>query len=106
MKTKEARTYSDRAEYLKQAVSKRRRILLQKAIEYKGGSCVVCDYSKCKRALAFHHTDPATKSFGISARGITRAWAKVQDELDKCVLLCANCHAEVHDGITQLPTEK
>jgi len=105
-KAKDRRTYADRAEYLKQAVAKRRKTLLQKARAYKGGKCMVCGYKKCGRALAFHHVDPNTKSFGISARGITRSWEKVKKELDKCVLLCANCHAEVHDGITQLPDRK
>lgn len=105
MKT-DKRTYADRAAYLKQAVAKRRKMLMHKALEYKGGQCMICGYRKCKRALTFHHVDPRTKSFGLSARGITRSWEKVKAELDKCILLCANCHAEVHDGITQPPTEK
>lgn len=102
---KDKRTYADRSEYLKQAVTKRRKILMAKAIEYKGGKCIVCGYSKSTRALNFHHVNPAEKLFGISARGITRSWKKVQNELDKCVLVCSNCHAEIHDGITQLPRE-
>ena len=100
----DSRKYSDRREYLKEAVSKRRKDLLKKAVEYKGGRCKICGYNKSKRALVFHHFDSAKKSFGISARGMTRAWAKVQKELDKCVLLCSNCHSEVHDHVTQLPT--
>jgi len=102
---KDKRTYADRKEYLKQAVTRRRKILMQKAIEYKGGKCTICGYSKSTRALSFHHLNPAEKSFGISARGITRSWKKVQNELDKCVLVCSNCHAEIHDGLTQLPRE-
>lgn len=102
---KDKRIYADRKEYLKQAVTKRRKVLMAKAIEYKGGKCIVCGYSKSSRALNFHHLDPAEKLFGISARGITRSWNKVQNELDKCVLVCSNCHAEIHDGITQLPRE-
>jgi 5-methylcytosine-specific restriction endonuclease McrA len=105
MKT-DKRTYADRAEYLKKAVAQRRKKLMQQAIEYKGGNCMICGYNKCIRALTFHHVDPSQKSFGISARGITRSWEKIKDELDKCVLLCANCHAEVHDGITQLSVER
>ena len=97
------RTYSDRAEYLKVAVAKRRKKLREMAREYKGGKCILCGYAKCQRALNFHHRDPNQKEFGLSARGITRSWEKVRDELDKCILLCANCHMEVHDGITQLP---
>lgn len=99
------RTYQDRKEYLKQAVQRRRKTLMKKALAYKGGQCIICKYSKSSRALSFHHIKPSQKHFGISERGITRSWKKVQDELDKCVLLCSNCHAEVHEGITQLPRE-
>jgi hypothetical protein len=106
MKPKDKRKYSDRANYLKQAVAKRRKQLMQQAIAYKGGQCLMCSYNTSSRALHFHHLDSETKLFGISARGVTRSWEKVKSELDKCVLLCANCHAEVHDGITQLPVEK
>jgi len=43
------------------------------------------------------------KDFGISAKGYTRSWQKVKSELEKCILICANCHRELHEGITQLP---
>lgn len=97
------RTYRQRAEYLKIAVAKRRKRLRAKAVEYKGGKCQICSYNTCIEALDFHHINPKTKSFGISASGITRAWHKVKSEIDKCVMICANCHREVHAGITQLP---
>lgn len=99
----ETRTYADRAEYLKKAVTKRRKKLREMALEYGGGKCIVCGYDRCRRAMVFHHLDPAKKDFGLSVRGLTRSWEKMRAELDKCVLLCANCHAEVHDNITQLP---
>jgi len=83
-------------------LSNRRRFKKKrKAIEYKGGKCIVCGYSRCARALAFHHLDPLTKSFSISSNH-GRKWATIQEELDKCVLLCQNCHAEVHEGIIDL----
>ena len=104
MPYKDQRKYSDRADYLKEAVTKRRKDLMKKAREYKGGKCIACGYKKSSRALNFHHLDSNTKSFGISERGITRAWIKVQAELDKCVLVCANCHAEIHDGKRKLKT--
>lgn len=106
MSRKETRTYADRAEYLKKAVAKRRAKLRQMARDYKGGKCVVCGYDRCQRALSFHHIDPQMKEFGLSVKGLTRSWEKIRKEIDKCVLLCANCHMEVHDGITQLPTAK
>lgn len=67
-----------------------------KAVEYKGGKCFLCGYSKCIEALHFHHLDPTQKDFGISKTGQTYVWEKLKQELDKCVCLCANCHAEVH----------
>lgn len=103
MKKKETRTYADRAEYLKLAVIKRRKKVRDMALEYKGGSCIICGYKKSKRALSFHHVDPTKKDFGISYRGFTRSWEKTKNELDKCILLCMNCHMEIHDGVTQLP---
>ena len=71
----------------------------EKAVNYLGGKCKICGYSKCIRALSFHHLDKSTKEFAISAN-CNKAWDKVQTELDKCVLLCANCHMEVEAGIS------
>lgn len=102
---KETRTYRDRAEYIKQAVIKRRSTVLRNAKALLGSKCCICGYNKCQRALSFHHIDPSKKSFGISANGLTRSWAKVQEEVSKCILVCANCHMEIHEGITQLPKE-
>jgi hypothetical protein len=93
------RKYSDRKEYLKKAVSIRRKKIKKMSIEYKGGSCQICNYNKCIDALEFHHLDPNEKDFGISAKGITRAWKKVKEELDKCILVCSNCHREIHAGL-------
>jgi ribosomal protein L30E len=53
-------------------------------------------------ALHFHHIDPATKSFGLARRGITRSLERVRAEAAKCVLLCSNCHAEVEAGLVAL----
>lgn len=66
------------------------------AVEYKGGKCERCGYKRCIEALEFHHTDPALKDFSISGKGYTRSWDTVQKELDKCEMLCANCHREAH----------
>lgn len=101
-KYKDNRKYSDRAEYIKKAVSNRRRKTKKMAVEYKGGKCLVCRYNTCVSAMTFHHIDPSLKEFGISHRGLARAWEKVKVELDKCVLLCSNCHAEVHEGLVDL----
>ena len=92
----EKRSYRDRAEYLKKAVSKRRRRIRQMALKYKGGKCEFCGYDRCDEALDFHHIDSKQKSFGLSADGLTRSWERVKAEADKCVLICANCHREEH----------
>ena len=95
----EKRTYADRAEYNKAAVAKRRRKVRLMAIEYGGGKCQICGYKKCNRALSFHHKDPNQKDFGLSTSSITRSWEKTKAELDKCILVCANCHMEIHEQI-------
>ncbi|OGF20375.1 hypothetical protein A2Y83_03425 [Candidatus Falkowbacteria bacterium RBG_13_39_14] len=73
------------------------------AMEYKGSKCAICGYNKCIQSLEFHHVNSKGKDLGISAKGYTRSWNEVKKEIDKCILLCANCHREVHEGITQLP---
>lgn len=92
------RTYHDRRKYIIKAVQKRRKKIREMAVSYKGGQCERCGYRRCLEALDFHHLDPAQKDFGISSRGYTRSWDKVREELDKCIMLCANCHREAHAG--------
>ena len=67
----------------------------QKAVEYKGGKCQICGYDKCVKALVFHHVDPSIKDFGIA--NVSKSFENIKTELDKCVLLCSNCHIEVHE---------
>lgn len=77
-------------------------LLKRKAVDYLGGKCCICGYSKSLRSLNFHHTDPTQKEFSIAKRKCLN-WTDTQQELDKCVLVCANCHGEIHDNITQIP---
>lgn len=79
------------------SVQKRRIKVKQLALDYKGNKCTYCGYTKCTHALVFHHVDPKQKDFGIASKGLTRSWNKVKKELDKCILLCANCHFELHE---------
>jgi len=79
-----------------QAAAKRR-ALREQAVAYKGGRCVICGYDRCASAFDFHHVDPWAKDFAISQR--MTSFRAIQKELDKCVLLCATCHREVHDGL-------
>lgn len=72
-----------------------------KGIEYKGGKCSICGYDKCNSALDFHHLDQTKKDFTISSN-MNRAWSKIKIELDKCILVCANCHREIHENLHKL----
>lgn len=80
----------------KSQATERQRNLKFKAIEYLGNKCHMCGYDKCPAALEFHHTDPAEKDFEISKARSTTWSLLITKELDKCVLLCANCHREQH----------
>jgi transposase-like protein len=84
-------------------VTERRRRVKLLLIEDAGGACAVCGYARCAGALQFHHADPTSKAFEISGQGVTRALESARAEARKCVLLCANCHAEVERGVTHLP---
>ena len=84
-----------------EATQKRRDKVKLMAIEYKGEKCCKCGYDKCVDALEFHHLDPTQKDFGIASKGYTRSWDKVKTELDKCILVCSNCHREIHDGLIE-----
>lgn len=75
--------------------------LKERAVEYKGGKCVLCGYNRCIKSFDFHHLDPKEKDFTIGSNS-SISWDKLKIELDKCVLLCANCHREVHAGYTKL----
>jgi ribosomal protein L35 len=85
------------------AVVKRRKILKLKAIEYKGGVCSRCSYSSCVEAMEFHHLNPSEKDFGIGKIGTKKSWSSLVKELDKCILVCANCHRELHAEIMSGP---
>ncbi len=88
-----------------EAVSRRRRKVKGMLVAEAGGKCVLCGYARHSAALQFHHLDPVTKSFGLGVRGITRSIEKLRAEAAKCVLLCANCHAELEVGAAELPVE-
>jgi len=102
------RKYADRAKYLIKAVAKRRKKIRQMGVEYKGGKCIIRGYDKCIQALDFHHLGHTGKDFGISDKGYTHScsWKKVRDELDKCILVCANCHDMLHAKKTPLKIEE
>ena len=94
-----------------EAVMKSQRKKKMFAVEQFGGKCQICGYNKCINALEFHHIDPATKEFSPSYVIFSRKWEEAFKELEKCILICANCHRENHfserminEEYTVLPT--
>lgn len=84
-------------------VSLQRKKRKQDLVNYKGGKCIVCGYNKCNSALDFHHLKKDEKNFTITDE--LNHSKKLEDmikEVDKCILLCRNCHAEVHEGLINL----
>lgn len=67
------------------------------AVELLGGKCSKCGYSKNLASLDFHHTDPSKKESAIGTMVAYHQWDKVEVELEKCILLCKNCHHETHN---------
>jgi len=72
-------------------------------VEAFGGSCGMCGYDRCETALEFHHLDPSKKELLVTSKCM--AWARVVDEARKCVMLCSNCHREVHAGVSVVPSD-
>ena len=88
-----------------EAVTRRRRKVKRVLAEEAGGRCCLCGYDKCIGALEFHHLDPREKRLGMGYGGFAHALSKLREEAKKCVLLCANCHAEVENGVSTLSLE-
>ena len=81
---------------VKSVIDWRRRTKI-KLVEYKGGKCELCGYSKCFAALEFHHKDPKVKDFTIG--GKSWSFERLKSEVDKCILVCSNCHQEIHSNL-------
>jgi len=87
------------------AMRKRWIKIKNQCVDYKGSECEVCGYNKCIAALDFHHRDPTKKDFQLSNTRWNfskKDWEKIKKEMDKCILVCSNCHREIHyKGITE-----
>lgn len=86
----------------KTAVTRRRRTLKVMAVEHKGGKCSRCGYNKSVWALDFHHRNPDEKLFGVASKGHGISWKRLKSEIDKCDLVCRNCHAEIEEELFNL----
>jgi hypothetical protein len=86
-----------------EAVTARRKRVKAILVAEAGGRCLACGYDSCMAALQFHHLRPEEKRFSLGRQGVARSLEKARAEANKCVLLCANCHAEVEAGVLRLP---
>lgn len=88
--------YCNTEKKLKDQKNRRRNIKLR-LVEMNGGKCNICGYNKCLAALEFHHKNPKEKEFHISRN---RSFAETLMESKKCILVCSNCHHELHDKMS------
>ena len=67
-----------------------------------GFKCQICDYDKCQTALEFHHISSESKLFSLSSNDKYTAYKDIANEAKKCVMVCANCHREIHAGLVKI----
>lgn len=85
------------------SVQRWRNLTKERMVNSLGGKCANCGYNKCNDALDFHHLDPNTKEFNFGfALTKPKSWNVLVKELKKCVLLCSNCHRELHAGLIKI----
>lgn len=98
-RVKNAEGQKDRQSRCKKELIERNKKIVEEA---RSSGCQVCGYNRCKKALEFHHKSSIEKDASISKA--IRLWGtkKLADEIQKCILLCANCHREVHDNMITL----
>lgn len=82
-----------------QAVSDYRRRRKENLIRVCGSKCNICGYNRTNSVLEFHHINPEKKNYGISSKGTCHDLEKDLQEVSKCILVCANCHREIYDGL-------
>lgn len=80
-----------------------KRELKRQAVLYAGGSCEICGYDRYFGALEFHHRNAEQKELAVARSKAKMLTPALKQEIDKCHLLCAVCHREVHGGITTIP---
>ena len=94
MKTQDVENFLEKSNY--NYVYNYRRKIKERLVAYKGGKCEICGYNKCINALEFHHINPGEKDFTIGTFKVL-SFQKCKQEVDKCMLVCSNCHREIHD---------
>ena len=89
-------TNNERLEMISKSVTKHRQNMKKLLVEYKGGKCELCGYDKSLSALTFHHINPDEKEFTIGGKNYSKE--RMIKEVDKCILVCQNCHCEIHEN--------
>lgn len=102
--SKNSKNYSNWKEEWKkehiEKISRKGRERKLELIRLAGGHCKKCNYTGPSRAMSFHHINSSEKSFPMAASDIrAKPWETVLKELDKCILLCVRCHAEVEEEL-------
>lgn len=75
---------------------RKRKEVKKQIVALMGGCCEICGIIGVPAIYDLHHKDPTIKDFNISEKFYTRIGEKLKTELQKCQLLCANCHRELH----------
>lgn len=83
-----------------------RRLIKKKAVMHKGNQCYCCKQSFPLTVYDFHHLNPSEKDFSLGDKTSTVKWDKVEKEIDKCILVCANCHRMIHSKDILLDQEQ
>ena len=73
------------------------RLVKDKAVREKGNKCAICGKQYPNYVYDFHHLDPSKKDFNLGNKTSTVKWETVKKEIDKCILVCANCHRILHN---------
>jgi len=99
IKKRKGQTKKERRKSMVKHVDNHRKKMKFRIVDYKGGKCEICGYNKSVASLTFHHINPKDKNFTIGGRNYS--WKTMKNEVDKCVLVCANCHGEIHEEIRE-----
>lgn len=91
----EGKYYSWYKKCLTDAATERHIIKKLMAIDYLGGKCIKCNFKGSPAAFDFHHRDMSEKEININ-QALKWSWERLVKELDKCDLMCSNCHRELH----------
>lgn len=95
------------ANYFKSFAATRRKTLFQRIMKnLKVNGCAICGYNECNEALDFHHVNPWRKKFKINMTNLYHSNLDMETELNKCMLLCKNCHTEIHAKERDVPLKR